>query len=631
MIYYMEKLGCATLLCAALLVYVASVASAGARDITTYHYDNLRTGWNDRETVLKPSNVASSSFGILASAIMDSGTETQPLIATGIDIAGGAHDVVYVATLSNHVYAFDASTGEQLLYVNLGDPPPQSSLPLPMTIGIESGPVIDLKSQTLFLITYTSENSTPTYRLHALDLATLADKIPSVVVGGSNTLANGSSVQFEGWAQRQRPALLLSLGNVYAAFGSFGDVDDNVARGWVLGWNAQTLQPLAANEITNHQTTSSGRCLPNTPSPCFLSTVWMSGFGLAADGDGSIYFATGNSKAGSYSPTSNLAESAVKLSGDLSTVLGIFTPSNELQLDEEGLDLGSGGVTLIPHQPGQHAPLAVVAGKGGILYLLDRKNMGGSSLVLPDNDFGEYSVGACYCGQSYFTGSDGIGRLVTSAGNTVEVWQIITSPTTQLTQEYQSSQFQSGQDGGFFTTVSSDGTQPGTAIIWAVIRPQSFQSGVTLYALDASDGTVLYSSPAGSWPNVNYNAVIVPVVANGKVYVAAGATLVILGLGATGKLRVPFLDPDPAADPRVPGHEIYGRLMHVDGMMLTLQLRTGRTVIVDSEWAQHIHRCAELHVGQAFAADGVWENNQTMHANRIYRAKASPSLWLPDK
>jgi hypothetical protein len=615
-----------------MLAYFACASSACAVDITTYHYDNLRTGWNNAETTLTTSNVADGSFGILATAVMDSGTQGQPLLVTGINISGAVHDVAYVATLHNHVYAFDASTGQVLQYADLGDPPPQSSLPLPMTLGIQSTPVIDRRTQTLYVMTYTYENSAPTYRLHALDLATLADKVPSVVVVASNRLVDGTVVNFAAWAQRQRPALLLSGGKVYAAFGSYGDAADNVARGWVLSWNATTLHPLPANEVTNHQTSSAGGCLANGPTPCFLSTVWMSGFGLAADPeDGSIYFATGNTKEGAYSLSSNLSESTIRLSSNLNELLAVFTPSNVEYLDQHDLDLGSGGVALLPEQPGQHPFLAVVAGKAGTLYLLERKHLGGPSSLLPDNDLGEYPVGSCYCGPSYFRGPDGTGRVVTSGGDRVEIWKVKTTPTTGLSLEAQSPSLPTGQDGGFFTSISSNGTQPGTAIVWAAIRPQSFRSGITLYALDAAHGSVLYTSPAGSWPNVNINAVVVPVVANGKVYVASGATFIILGLGASPDTKVPTLTFDPAADPRVPGHEIYGRLTRIDGMMLELQLRTGHIVNVDSTEAQHHHRCAELRTGEAFAADGIWENDGTMLASRIYRAKDSPSLWLSDK
>lgn len=233
--------------------------------VTTYHYDNLRTGWNQHETTLTASSFP-GNFGILQTVTLDDQVDAQPLIIPGLAIAGGTHDVVYVATESNTIYAIDASSGAILLSRNLGDP-----VPTPLgcnnngpNVGINGTPVINLATQTLYVIAYVnSENGgPPTYQLHALNLSSLADQPYSpVTVTASHTLTNGSIYTFNATYQRQRPTLLLNNGinsnnTIYAAFGSFCDYSGNNSRGWLLGWNANTLAPLPTNHLDDSQATS---------------------------------------------------------------------------------------------------------------------------------------------------------------------------------------------------------------------------------------------------------------------------------------------------------------------------------------------------------------------------------------
>src|SRR5208337_3683805 len=261
--------------------------------VTTYHYDNLRTGWNQHETTLTASSFP-GNFGILQTVTLDDQVDAQPLIIPGLAIAGGTHDVVYVATESNTIYAIDASSGAILLSRNLGDP-----VPTPLgcnnngpNVGINGTPVINLATQTLYVIAYVnSENGgPPTYQLHALNLSSLADQPYSpVTVTASHTLTNGSIYTFNATYQRQRPALLLNNGinsnnTIYAAFGSFCDYSGNNSRGWLLGWNANTLAPLPTNHLDDSQATS--------PNNFFLSSIWMSGWGIASTGP-HLYFSTG--------------------------------------------------------------------------------------------------------------------------------------------------------------------------------------------------------------------------------------------------------------------------------------------------------------------------------------------------
>jgi hypothetical protein len=610
--------------------------SALATNVVTYHYDNFRTGWNSDEQVLNVANVESGSLGVLATEAVDSRIDAQPLIVTGVNVSGqGTHDVVYVATENNTVYAFDASSGAQLLSVNFGQPVPPSAIQdrhdnIPM--GIQSTPVIDTTSNTLYVITFTFENAVPTYRLHALDLGSLTDQVPSVVVVASSTLTDGSQLNFLASEQRQRPALLEANGNVYAAFGSFGDRGDDFARGWLLGWQAGSLQSLAANDLTNHRATSTSTCWQGnkTPGPCFLSSIWMSGFGVAADTDGSLFFATGNSDSGTYDGVSNIQESVVKFSSDLTTMLSIFTPWNVASLDAKDGDLASGGVLLVPASSGLSALFAVSASKSGEVYFLDHDNLGGHVSQPPDAVLGEYKAGSCWCGSSYYTGSDGIGRVVTSGGTRIKVWKVITAPAPALQLGGTSVALASGQDGGFFTTISSSGTQKGTAIIWAVGRPLAVNGSLTLYAFDTKGGQPLYSTAIGSWPSPNANANVVPVVANGKVYVSGGDSLTILGIAE--KMRAPVAGVgSQASEPRVRGHEICGRLISVHGRRLVLRLRNAKTMIVDAAEVLRNHSSEPLILGRAFAVDGTYERSGVYRAQLIFRVKDSPALWLADK
>ncbi|MGH6850947.1 MAG: hypothetical protein ACREDD_10945, partial [Methylocella sp.] len=183
-----------------------------------------------------------------------------------------------------------------------------------------------------------------------------------------------------------------------------------------------------------------------------------------------MFFSTGNSGPGTYDGVRNIQESVVKVDPTLVNLLSIFTPSDENDLDDLDYDVGSGGVLVVPAQPGPFRHLAVAAGKEGTMYLLNRPNLGGfSGAAGPDYVLDEETIGQCWCGPSYFTGPDGIGRVVSSGGSTttsnsaeIIVWEIQTSPTVAFVPEGAAAPVASGQDGGTFTTVSSNGTQAGT-------------------------------------------------------------------------------------------------------------------------------------------------------------------------
>jgi hypothetical protein len=610
---------------------IGSCECMGA-NVTTHHYDNFRTGWNQAETVLTPSSVANGSFGVLATAQVDAQIDAQPLIVQGLSINGkGIHDVVFIETENNSIYEFDATSGEQLQHVVLGTAVPPSHSPKHGKEGIQSTPVIDTTTNTMYVITYTYESQLPTYRVHALDLATLADKTPSVIIAAQSELDNGTELSFDASVQRQRPALLEANGNIYAAFGSFGDAQDLLARGWLLGWSAAELTPLAANALTNHRS-SAITCNKYLRHACYLSSIWMSGSGVASDGAGYVYVLTGNSGEGTWSPSDNLQESALKLSPDLSQILDYFTPWNVEDLDSHDSDLAAGGIMLLPDYALPNTYLAVAAGKSGDMYLINRSQMGEHVDQPPDRVPGTYPIGQCWCAPSYFVGPDGVARVVTSGGSNVEIWKFAPlSKGIRLTKEDVSSALESGQDHGFFTSISSNGMAAHTMIIWAVARPETKNGVLVLYALDASDAHQLLVMNAGVWPNTNSNANVVPVVANGQVYVAGGSHLVIFGLAAGRRKELTFEGPDPAADPPAPGHEIYGKVTRIRGSSITLQTRTGRTVIVDGAPAMREHNSSEFFVGSAIGIDGSYGRGGVIHASTIFRAKDSPALWPDDR
>ena len=528
------RIGGTTVLAVLVFIGASVLVVAGQVAVTTHHNDYNRTGWNNSETVLTPSNVATPSFGWLRTVVLDDQVDAQPLVVPGVQITAGqfqgAHDVVYVATDNNTVYAIDVHSGTVLLSQHFGAPVPR---PLGCrnngpNVGINSTPVIDRSSNTLYVMMYTLAPG-PTYYLHALDLGSLSDKVTPQLVTASHTLTDGTTFTFNATYQRQRPGLLLANGSIYAGFGSFCDYAANISRGWLLGWTAGSLAPFPSNQLLDQQ--------PTSPNSFFLSSIWMSGYGLATDDAGNILFVTGNSdQAGNtYDGITNIQESVVKVSPTLTTVLDLFTPMNQAHLDLYDTDFGSGGVLVLPDQPGPTPHLAVAAGKAGAMFLMNEDHLGGYSPT-KNNVLGRYNVGPCWCGPSYFVDPvDGIGRVVSSGGRLVQVWKVQTSPKVALIKVATSPSLGGGQDPGFFTTISSNGNA--NPIIWAISRPPYTKAApISLFAFDPDSGstmTQLFAGTAGAWPNLGGNANLVPVVANGQVFVASNKQLQIFGLTGT--------------------------------------------------------------------------------------------------
>ncbi len=184
-----------------------------------------------------------------------------------------------------------------------------------------------------------------------------------------------------------------------------------------------------------------------------------------------------------------------------------------------------------------------------------------------------------------------------------------------------------GQDPSFFTTVSSNGTNAGSAVIWAVSRPTGLS--VTLYAFNAATGAALYSAPAGIWTRPQANANVVPVVANARVFVASYQQFAIFGPGGTQ----PPAQPNVArAEPRheTTGHQITGVIKSVLGPLVVLQTRTGARIRVNSTAAQKAHLSYPPIIGNAVTARGAYDATGVLRAQTILRSKDPPALWEPD-
>jgi hypothetical protein len=535
-------------LCGALVLAGLATSSPAAAQvaITTHHYDVGRTGWNSHETALTYQTVAptgTATFGLLRNVVLDAQVDAQPLVVPNVSIVGdpnaGKHDVVFVATEANTLYAIDPTRGTVLNSRNFG-----TAVAMPLgctnnasTVGINSTPVIDIATNSLYIVSYTQAAAGPTYMLHRLALADFSDIVPPQIVAASLPLANGIAFPFNATYQRLRAALLLNNGAIYAGFASFCDLSASKSRGWLLGWQADTLAPLPVNSRPGTIVSVLTDRQPRDRHSFFLSSIWMSGSGPAADAAGKVFFVTGNSDISgtTYNGHTNIQESVVKFDPLKNRIVSLFTPANVGTLDQTDSDFGSGGVILLPVSPvGLPSHLAAAAGKDGWLFLMNSDALGGyNGPAGPDLVLGRVHIGGCWCEPSYFNSTGP--QLVSSGGNTLQLWSVVGS-TTQALVPGPSTIIQNGQDGGFFTTVSSNGAA--NPIIWAVSRPtDNSPANVLLYAFAAQpvagSATLrqLFVRVAGHWPNTGGNANIVPVVANGLVYVASNGLLAIFGIG----------------------------------------------------------------------------------------------------
>ena len=501
----------------------------------THHNDNFRTGQNLNETVLTPANVNPATFGKLFTYPIDGASHASPLYVANLNIPGqGFHNVVFVATEHNSVYAYDAGglSSIPLWQASFINPAAGvTTVPANNTgeccdiapeIGITSTPVIDPVSGTLYVVAKTMEvvggNTNYRQKLHALDITTGAEKFGGPVliqatVPGVGNGSVGGQLPLDSLRENQRPALLLVNGAVYIGFASHGDI--NPWHGWVLGYSASTLQQTMAFCAT-----------PNS----YGGGVWLSGAGPSADSSGSIYFMTANGPFNANTSGRDYSDSFLKLNPS-GTVLDYFTPHSQAQMESQNADLASSGPMLLPDQPGNFPHLMIGAGKDQAIYLINRDNMGHYNAnndnqivqslpnIFPNGtpEPGNYSAPVYYNSAVYFSPvADTVKAFTLSNG------LLSTAPTSQSPEVY-------AYPGGIIA-VSANGATAG--ILWAVQRNGTSTPG-TLRAYDPANlSTEFYNSnQAGTRDTLDYAAKFsVPLIANGKVFVTSISQLTVYGL-----------------------------------------------------------------------------------------------------
>jgi hypothetical protein len=506
--------------------------------VLTQHNDNTRAGLNNRETVLTTSNVNASQFGKLFSLKVDDQVYAQPLVAGNLSIASGTHNVVFIATVNNTVYAYDGTKGNLYWSKNFtpaGSRPPNagdvaSSWCTPYTdishnMGIIGTPVIDSVKQTMYFVARSTDGTTFVQYLHGINIITGAEIAGSPVkitasVSGTGDGSVGGKVSFDPLRNNQRQPLSLVNGVVYVSFASH--CDWNPYHGWILGYNGSTLQ----QQIVYNDT-------PNGES----GGLWESGMGMAADAAGNLYVVSGNGTVGDdpFSDTGNgtnpgainpnpsdlvnRGESAMKLtpSGSTLAVTSFFTPSNYIDLDKNDLDYGVMGAMLIPN-----SNYYLTGCKDGNMYLVSTINMGGFSATgnmvqqtIPLNDY-------LHCQPAYYKGASQEFVYVWSENDQLRAFPfsgglLASNPAVASA---------AGPSGycGADLSVSSNGTTTGTGIVWACYALSGNAGNTTspgvLRAFDANDVTkeLWNSTQSANDSPGNFAKYCSPTIANGHVY-----------------------------------------------------------------------------------------------------------------
>jgi hypothetical protein len=326
---------------------------------------------------------------------------------------------------------------------------------------------------------------------------------------------------------------------------------------------------------------------------------------------------------------------------DLTKPLDLFTPNNVNKLDHDDTDYGSGGVMVLPDQPGNVPHLAVAAGKDGRLFILNRDSMGGFKTP----DVPKFvSVGGCWCGPSFFNGSDGIGRVVTSGGSSAISWKFNPGASPSLQQDGIANGLPSDGGAGFFTAVTSSGTTPGSSIIWAVGRPSNGSMQIEAYAFDAAASagnlTQIWKGNAGTWPSSHSDsgglAYLVPTVANGRLYVPGFKRLSIFGLRPPVRrgfpLRAELLELAPPEHMKrsLPEGDLYwGTIRSVDGDHITVELRTGKTISADLSEANKQQTAIDPVIGRKVVINGSIDESGVLRAKTLGRS-GTPTDNDPD-
>ena len=521
------------------LACLYGIATAVASDVLTNHNNNARTGLVSDETVLTPANVP--GLKILFQKTVDGQVYAQPLCVSNQlvykhGVSRGKREVVIVATEHGSVYAFNAKSGVCYWQVSLldhGDSPVQASDgnincdELVPEISITATPVIDRKAGTngrIFVVVMETDGQQHyNYKLHALDLATGKDALTPLIIAASVT-GNGPATTFIATHQRSRSALLLSNGIIYTAWAAFCDLPPY--SGWVLGYRESDLsQVVVFNDNPNGSPPSTW--LPDGSG----SGIWQAGLGPATDDQENIYVATGNGPfdqtlTGGFPTNQDYGYSVLKFSSTNGlSVSDYFTPYNQQAEANIDVDLGSGGVVVLPKivdTNGRAHHLLMAGGKDANIYLLDRDNLG--KFNASTNNIYQEVPGALGSGvtssAAFFNNSIYVGgvnipfqRFQFDFSNPDQPL-LGTTPAAQTSETFQFPDCT--------PSISSNGTNNG--IVWAY---EYNTSHAVLHAFDAITLSELYNSGTLLGPGVKF---AVPTVFSGKVYVGTSNSLVAFGL-----------------------------------------------------------------------------------------------------
>lgn len=499
--------------------------ASGHFQVLTRAYDNQRTAANLSEKKLKPGDINSAHFGKLFMLPVDDQIYGGLLYAADLRVGGHKHNALFVTTVNNSVYAFDADKlGAPLWFRNFnGNGRPTRNTEVGQAcriyrdfigdIGIVGTPVIG-PDQTMYFVTRTVEPSGTVQRLHALDITTGNERAnsPQVIqasVPGKGDDSDGAHVRFNPLTENQRPALALNNGIVYIGWASF--CDTRPYHGWMMSYDAKTLAQLGVFNAT-----------PNGN----MGGVWMSGAAPAFDVAGNLYVSTGN---GTYDQN-DYGESLIKLEAKTLRVLDYFTPSNFNTLNDFDLDFGTQGPTILPG-----TNLLVVGGKEGKMYVLDITKLGGQApgdIQIPQV---VQAVDATVRPTISHHMHNAIPAWRSSQGMNVYVWGesdfLRMFRLNDSTKKFDVPAVStasilppSGMPGGMMT-ISADGSRSGTAILWAAVPRAGDANQMTvpgdLYAFNAENLNLLWSSSGAGDDPLNFAKGSPPIVANGKVYVAS--------------------------------------------------------------------------------------------------------------
>jgi hypothetical protein len=515
--------------CAALVLAAGAEKAAG--QVTTSQYDNLRTGATLNEKTLTPENVNANQFGKVGAFRVDGAVYAQPLFVPAVEIPGkGKHNVLFVATEHDSVYAFDANRPNEppLWQVSLLDKKsgeeavPARDVQCPFIrpeVGITSTPVIDRQTGTLYvlaraMIGHLFKDDEYVQKLHALAITTGAEKSggPKQIAASVHGRGAGSTdgeVQFDALRENPRAALLLAKDAVYLTWGSSCDVDPY--HGWIMAYDPQTLAQKAVLNVTPDGNEGG---------------IWASDTGLGADASGNVYLATANGTFDAAQGGRDFGDSELKLVLENSSMVvrDYFTPYDQARLSEGDADLGSSGPLLLPDQPGPHRHVLLQPTKGGMIYVIDRDQMGqfhaeGDAVIQRISmTGGGYGAMAYWNGHVFFACSDD--RLRDFA---LENGQLKLKTRSNLKFE----------NPGATPSVSADGNRNG--IVWAIATKtwNGVEQPAVLYAFDASKiEEPLYTSEQNSQRDRAALATrfVIPLVVNGRVYFGARGEVEVYGL-----------------------------------------------------------------------------------------------------